>query len=317
MTKSLPTLTVICPVYNEEEVLEIFHDSLSRVLNQVSARYTWNILFVMDKSTDRSLEILRTLSKKDGRVKALALSRRFGHQMSLVAGIDHSDSDIIIMMDSDLQHPPELIPQMLDAYEKGNDVVYTIRKDSQELSFLKRFTSRNFYRVMEWLSSVSLGSGEADFRLISRRVALVFKEKIRERNQFLRGLFKWVGYNSCGIEYVPGERAAGSSKYNWSRMLNFASAGIISFSKKPLQFAIIIGLIFALIGLISGVFTLVNFFINRNLPSGWATLSILISIFGGFQLFFLGIMGEYIGAIFDEVKRRPLYLIDEAINLNP
>ncbi|NGX51195.1 MAG: putative glycosyltransferase [Chlamydiae bacterium] len=316
MTKPLPTLSVICPVYNEEEVIETFHASLSKVLNTLNDRYSWNILFVMDRSSDRSLDILRELAERDKRVQALALSRRFGHQMSLVAGIDHSDSDIIIMMDSDLQHPPELIPLMLEAYEEGNDLVYTIRKESRDQSALKRLASRSFYRVMNWFSNVSLASGEADFRLISRRISTVFREKIRERNQFLRGLFKWVGFRSKGIEYSPCERIAGSSKYNWSRMLTFASSGIVSFSKKPLQFSIIIGVIMAIIGLFSGLFSLINFFISHNTPSGWTTLSILISIFGGFQLFFLGVMGEYIGAIFDEVKGRPLYLVEEEINFN-
>jgi dolichol-phosphate mannosyltransferase len=235
--------------------------------------------------------------------------------MSLVAGIDHCNSDAVIMMDSDLQHPPELIPELLNAFEQGNDVVYTIRNEPKDKSILKRFGSNSFYRLMNWLSDVPLAPGEADYRLISRRVADVFKNNIRERNQFLRGLFSWVGFNRCGVSYNPADRAGGESKYDWSRMFKFASAGIISFSKKPLQYAIVLGLFFSLFGVLSGLYTFISYFVADYSPSGWTTLSILVSIFGGIQLLFMGIIGEYIGAIFDEVKARPLYLIEESINI--
>lgn len=316
MTSSFTTLSIVCPVYNEEEGIEVFYTALSKVLDTLNEKYVWNILFVIDKSSDHSMDILRELARKDKRVRVLLLSRRFGHQMSLVAGIDYADSDVIIMMDSDLQHPPELIPKMLQAYEKGNDVVYTIRKYPGDRSFLKKLASRNFYRVMRWLSNVSLADGEADFRLISNRVAKIFKTKIRENNQFLRGLFRWVGFQSEAIEYSPCVRFMGESKYNWSRMFDFALSGIVSFSKKPLKLAIIIGLLFSLVGLFSALLSFINFLVYRNAPSGWTTLSILISIFGGFQLVFLGILGEYVGAIFDEVKKRPLYLIEETLNFD-
>jgi glycosyltransferase involved in cell wall biosynthesis len=316
MTDPLPTLSVICPVYNEEEVIEKFFGVLADVLVQLEDRYDWSVLFVMDRSSDSSLAILKSLSASNQRVKVLALSSRFGHQMSLVAGIDHVNSDVVVMMDSDLQHPPGLIPEMLAAYEAGNEIVYTIRREPKDASAVKRSSSRNFYRLMNWLSEVPLSSGEADYRLISGRVADVFRTEIRERNQFLRGLFGWVGYQRVGIEYTPLEREYGSSKYNWSRMLRFASSGIVSFSKKPLQYAILLGVMFAFLGVFSAVFTFVTYFVSDQIPSGWTTLSILISIFGGIQLFFLGIIGEYIGAIFDEVKSRPLYLVEERVNLD-
>ncbi len=316
MSTTLPTLQVICPVFNEENVIPLFYQKLSGVLEEIQERYAWRILFVMDRSTDQSFEVLSKLAKQDNRIQILGLSNRFGHQMSLVAGIDHSDSDVVIMMDSDLQHPPELIPAMLAEYEHGNDVVYTIRQEPKDSGAVKRFCSKNFYRIMSWLSELHLESGEADFRLISRRVADVFKNEIRERNQFLRGLFCWVGYNRKGISYEPAERAAGRSKYNWSRMISFASSGIVSFSKKPLQYAIILGAVFSCLGLFSALYAFVAYFLNKEMPSGWATLSILISVFGGIQLFFLGIIGEYIGAIFDEVKSRPLYLIEERVNID-
>ncbi|MGD2119006.1 MAG: glycosyltransferase family 2 protein [Chromatiales bacterium] len=316
MITSIPSLQIICPVYNEQEVIEQFFQALKKVLQSLENRYSWRVLFVMDRSSDETLNILKNLAQQDDRVQVLALSNRFGHQMSLVAGIDHTDSDAVIMMDSDLQHPPELIPELLDAYEAGNDVVYTIRNEPRDKSALKRFGSTNFYRLMNWLAEVPLAPGEADYRLISRRVAEVFKNNIRERNQFLRGLFSWVGFNRHGIHYDPADRAQGVSKYNWSRMIGFASAGIVSFSKKPLQYAIILGLVFAAFGLVSGVVAFISFFVSDQIPSGWTTLSILISVFGGIQLFFLGVIGEYIGAIFDEVKARPLYLVEERINID-
>ena len=315
MSNQLPSLQIVCPVYNEQEVIQLFHSALSSTLSIIENRYQWRILYVVDRSSDDTMNILKKFSEEDKRIQIISLSNRFGHQMSLVAGIDHCNSDAVIMMDSDLQHPPELIPELLNAFEQGNDVVYTIRKEPKDNSFFKRFGSNSFYRIMSWLSDVPLAPGEADYRLISRRVADIFKNNIRERNQFLRGLFSWVGFNRCGINYNPVDRIKGESKYDWSRMFQFASAGIISFSKKPLQYAILLGLFFSLLGLASGLYIFVTFFISDSIPSGWTTLGVLVSIFSGIQLLFMGIIGEYIGAIFDEVKARPLYLIEESVNI--
>jgi polyisoprenyl-phosphate glycosyltransferase len=218
-------------------------------------------------------------------------------------------------MDSDLQHPPSLIPEILDLFEQGNDVVYTVRKEPKDNNFFKRLGSNSFYRLMNWLSDVSIERGEADYRLISRRVADIFKNNIRERNQFLRGLFIWIGFSRARVVYDPEERTKGKSKYNWQRMVQFASSGIVSFSKKPLQYAVIIGLLFSILGLFSGFYAFIGFFVNEQVPSGWTTLSIMVSVFGGIQLLFMGIIGEYIGAIFDEVKARPLYIVEESINI--
>lgn len=312
---TLKTLTVVCPVYNEEQVVRRFFEELRATLVRIEHRYDWRVLFVADRGNDQTLPILRALAVGEVRIQVLGLSSRFGHQMSLVAGIDHADSDVVIMMDSDLQHPPELIPELLDTFEQGYDVVYTVRREPADSSVLKRAGSRGFYRVLNWLAEIKLESGAADYRLISRRVAEVFRTRIRERNQFLRGLFRWVGFRQTGIAYEPRLRAAGAGKYSWSRMLRFAAAGIISFSKKPLQYAITLGLLAAALGAIFAVVALAAYFVDDKIPSGWTTLAILISFFGGGQLFFLGVLGEYVGAIFDEVKGRPLYIIDEAINL--
>lgn len=311
------TLTVVCPVYNEAEVISAFHDEVRKVLESLESRYDWTLLFVVDVGTDGTLDILKRIAAAEPRVRLLALSSRFGHQMSLLAGLDHCDSDAVIMMDSDLQHPPSLLPRLLDAFEAGNDIVYTIRQDPPEISLLKRLSSRLFYWTINKIAQVPINECAADFRLVSRRVVTIFKTQIRERNQFLRGLFSWVGFRNVGIPFQTGLRAAGESKYSLMRMVRFALQGIVSFSKRPLQAAVIVGLAFAAFGLAMVVIIVFQWLTHSVLPSGWATLAVLISLFGGIQLIFLGIIGEYIGAIFDEVKGRPHYLVDEKINFEP
>ena len=311
-----PTLTVICPVYNEEEVIVSFYEVLHEVTAGLSDRYESNILFVVDRCTDRTLDILKAIATRDRSVQILALSSRFGHQMSLLAGIDHCHSDAVIMMDGDLQHPPSLIPVLLEKFEKGFDIVYTTRQDPPEIGFFKRLSSKLFYRTLNRISQIPIKESAADFRLVSRRVAEIFQKQIRERNQFLRGLFSWIGFRSVEVPFRAGTRLAGKSKYSFGRMVRFGTQGIVAFSKKPLQAAVIVGFIFAAIGLVNALITFVQFFATRSLPSGWTTLTILISMFSGVQLIFLGIIGEYIGAIFDEVKGRPHYIVEEKVNFD-
>jgi polyisoprenyl-phosphate glycosyltransferase len=312
-----PTLTVICPVYNEEEVIASFYKALHEVLTGLSVRYVWKILFVVDRCEDRTLDILKEISRADDSVRILALSARFGHQIALLAGMDHCDSDAVIMMDSDLQHPPALIPLLLENFEKGFDIIYTTRQDPPGIGLFKRLSSMLFYRMLNRISQVPIKESAADFRLVSRRVVEVFQKQIRERNQFLRGLFSWIGFRSVEVSFRAGTRPSGKSKYSFGRMVGFGTQGIVAFSKRPLQAAILVGFIFAAIGLVNAIITFVQFFFYRSLPSGWTTLTILISTFSGIQLIFLGIIGEYIGAIFDEVKERPHYIIEEKINFVP
>jgi dolichol-phosphate mannosyltransferase len=308
------TLSVVCPVYNEEEVIEEFYAVLRSVLDRIADRYQAQILFVADRGTDNTLSILKGIAARDSTVRVLALSSRFGHQMALVAGIDHSDADAIVMLDSDLQHPPELIPAMLDAFEKGHDIVYTIRLDSPDSGLFARWASRLFYKLFNTLAQIPIQESAADYRLISRRVAEVFRHQIRERNQFLRGLFSWVGFSRTGISFKVQPRGGGRSKYSLGRLIRFAMEGITSFSKRPLRAAIFAGFGFALLGLVLALITLIQYFHYSQLPSGWTTIVILIAGFSGMQLIFLGIIGEYIGAIFDEVKARPHYIVEERIN---
>jgi len=309
------TLTVVAPVYNEQEVIRDFYEELRAVLASLAGRYEATMLFVVDRSEDRTLEILKKIAERDPNVQVLALSSRFGHQMSLLAGIDHADGDAVITIDSDLEHPPALIPQLLERFEEGHDVVQTVRVERSDTPFLKRTASKLFYRLINRLADVPVAESGADFRLLSARVASVFREEIRERNQFMRGLVAWVGFRTCYVEYVPGRRSAGRTKYSYATMLRLAVDGIVSFSRRPLQAAVYIGTLLATVGFAFGVFTVVRYFLSSNSPAGWATLSVLVTFFSGIQLIFLGLIGEYVGTIFDEVKRRPHYIVDEAINM--
>ena len=307
-------LTVIAPVFNEEEVIGAFHARLSEVLAS-QANVNATILYVVDRCTDNTLEVLRALARRDPRAKVIALSSRFGHQMSLVAGIDNAlDSDAIVMMDSDLQHPPELIPELIDNFRRGFEVVYTVRRDTEDINPLRKMAGNLFYRLLAKLSRIPMNANAADFRLISGRVAKILSTDFRERNMFLRGIFTWIGFRQTGIEYVAQKRAGGYSKYSLSKMLQLATAGILSFSTKPLQLGIFVGVIFSLLSFIMAMWTVVEFFLDKSIPSGWTTLVVLLLMFSGIQLIVLGIIGAYIGGIYEEVKNRPRYIIDEEIS---
>lgn len=307
-------LTVIAPVFNEEEVIGVFHARLSEVLASL-ADVDAKVLYVVDRCTDNTLEVMRALARRDQRVKVIALSSRFGHQMSLVAGIDNAlDSDAIIMMDSDLQHPPELIPELIDNFRRGFEVVYTVRRNTEAINPFRNMAGNLFYRLLSTISRIPINSNAADFRLISRRVGKVLSTDFRERNMFLRGIFTWIGFRQTGIEYVARKRAGGYSKYSFSKMLQLATAGILSFSTKPLQLGIFVGVSFSFLSFIMIIWTVVQFFLNESIPSGWTTLVVLLLMFSGIQLIVLGIIGAYIGGIYEEVKNRPRYIIDERIS---
>lgn len=307
-------LTVIAPVFNEEEVIGDFHARLGEVLATL-ADVDAKILYVVDRCTDNTLDVLRGIVRCDPRAKVIALSSRFGHQMSLVAGIDNAlDSDAIIMMDSDLQHPPELIPELIDNFRRGFEVVYTVRRDTEDINPLRKLAGNLFYRLLGKLSRVPMNANAADFRLISGRVAKILSTDFRERNMFLRGLFTWIGFRQTGVDYVARKRTGGYSKYSLSKMMQLATAGILSFSTKPLQIGIFVGVLFSFLSFIMIIWTVVEFFINKSIPSGWTTLVVLLLMFSGIQLIVLGIIGAYIGGIYEEVKDRPRYIIDEEIS---
>jgi dolichol-phosphate mannosyltransferase len=308
------TLDVICPVFNEAAVIGDFHSVLRQQLDALKDRYQTRIIFVVDRSTDGTEDVVQRLCTSDPSLTAIVLSARFGHQMSLVAGMDHSTADWCVMMDCDLEHPPSVIPQLLEKGEQGFDVVYTVRQYAAEVSWLKRITSSLYYHFINAMTDLSVQDGSADFRLISGKVRDVFKHALREQNQFLRGLISWVGFRSTFVVFQSQTRKAGESKYRLRKLLRFAAVGIISFSRKPLRLAIYASVVTAALALSTLAYHLYAWLRYANLPPGWTTLALLISIIGSVQLLVLGIIGEYLGFIFEEVKRRPLYIVDHTLN---
>jgi polyisoprenyl-phosphate glycosyltransferase len=307
-------LAVVTPVYNEEQVIDSFYRRTRAVLDALSNTDT-TLIFVVDKGHDRTLEVLRGIAAGDPRVIVLALSTRFGHQMSLLAGIEKAQhADAVVMMDCDLQHPPELIPQLLANLAFGHDVVYTLRKDTEDAGWLRKQAGNLFYRMLSLLSDTPVNANAADFRLISGRVARILVNEFPERGLFLRGLVPGLGFSQTGIEYMAERRHAGESKYSFSKMLQLAVAGVLSSSTKPLALGIVVGLGFFFVAFLFMLYAIVKFFVVQSLPSGFTTLVVLVVMLSGIQLLVLGIIGAYIGGIFREVKARPRYLVEEEIN---
>jgi dolichol-phosphate mannosyltransferase len=309
----MKSIDFVLPAYNEEEGIGAFHAALTAAIEPLQNLYHFRMIYVLDRSADNTFGILKELAARSGDITVLHLSRRFGHQMSLVAGIDHSDADGVIMMDCDQQHPPKVVPLLLEKFEEGYDIVHTVREYDFRTGFLKRSTSQLFYRIQNILSPVDLPAGTADFRLISRRVATVFRTSIREQNQFLRGLFRWIGFNAATIPYTAVERHAGRTKYQFGRLLAFAIAGMLSFSKLPLRVASLVGVAVSTLSLVYGIFLIIVYFWAGRIPRGYTSLIVVVLFMGGLQLTVLGIIGEYLGSIFDEVKGRPLYVVDEIV----
>ncbi len=308
------TLSVVCPVFEEEQVILDFHAELSASLRALGEGWRTTVLYVVGRGSDRTVERLRSVAAADRSVRLLLLSNRFGQQAALLAGIDHSDADAVLMMDSDLQHPPALIPRLLAEYEAGAEIVYTVREESRQIPWLKRTTARLFYRLLNAISDTPIHQGAADFRLISRRVAAVFRDEIHERSVFLRGLFNWVGYRSVAVPFHPARRRAGRSKYSFAKMLEFAAHGVVSFSRTPLRAAIVTGGGLSLLALGVTFVMMAGTLAGHAAPSATALLALLILLLVGVQLFFLGVVGEYLGRVLDEVQARPRYLVEERVN---
>ncbi|MGE5340244.1 MAG: glycosyltransferase family 2 protein [Candidatus Omnitrophota bacterium] len=300
-------ISVVIPAFNEEGNVICLTEKLVNIL----APYRdFEIIFVDDGSTDETLNILKSLHHFNPHIHYISLARNFGHQNALKAGLDHATGDCVITMDADLQHPPELIPQLIDQWLEGYDIVYTIRQDDPSLSFWKRKTSQLFYRMMDRLSDIRIQKGAADFRLLDRSAVDVLKD-IKEYHLFFRGLTAWMGFKQIGFEYTPDDRFSGQTKYSLKRMIGFALTGITSFSLKPLRLSIMLGVFFAVLAFIYGIYAIVmKIFTNQAIP-GWASVLVSVLFIGGIQLIVMGIIGEYIGKLFMESKRRPHYLIRE------
>jgi polyisoprenyl-phosphate glycosyltransferase len=304
MTKKI---SIVVPACNEEGNIPVLVDALEQVLSTMN--YEYQLIFVDDGSTDGTLALLKAISTSNPHIRYIGLSRNFGHQNALKAGLDLAGGDAVIMMDGDMQHPPELIPIMLEQWEVGNDIVYTIRKDHQDMPMMKRKTSNMFYNLINNLSDIELEQGTADFRLMDRRVVDVFRE-FKETDLFLRGLVKWMGFKQSGIEYEPAERLKGKSKYTMKKMIRFALQGITSFSTKPLYIATYLGMCFSLISLLYVPYIIYSYYFGQAI-SGWTSIIATIAFFGGLQLMILGIIGMYLGKLFQQSKQRPHYIVKE------
>lgn len=300
-------ISIIVPVYNEEETIASMVEAIGDVLKD--CLYEYSILFVDDGSTDLTLDIIKKLSVKDSFIQYISFSRNFGHQNALKAGLDKANGDCIITMDGDMQHPAHLIPIMLKKYEEGYDVVYTIRKDDKKLPFLKRKTSSLFYSLLNKLSDVKVERGSADFRLLASHVAIALKN-LTEYDLFFRGLVKWAGFRQTAIEYCSEHRTKGTTKYTVRKMVRLGLYGILSFSTKPLHFAVYSGFLFSMLSLLYLPYVFYSYYFGYTI-SGWASVIVTIAFFGGLQLMVLGIIGLYIGRIFMQIKNRPAYLIRE------
>ena len=308
-----PLVQIITPAYNEAAVLERLATELKAVFETLSERYAFEHILVVDRSTDATFEVARKLAETDSRIKVVHLSRRFGHQLALKAGLDHADADVVIMMDSDLQHPPSLIPTLLEEYEKGSSVVYTRRVGSQQ-SLLKDICSAAFYRVINSVSRIQLIPASSDFRLVNRKVLQVLQD-INEFDPFWRGICRWVGFSSAVVDYQLQPRAAGRSKYRLRDSARLAVSGITSFSALPLQVGIYAGIASLLVALL--LFCLFAILVTRRGAMHWELLQVLlITFFGGMQIFLVGVIGEYVGRTFLAQKQRPLYLVDDCIGFS-
>ena len=298
-------ISVVIPSFNEEGNIEVLATRLINVLKAVP--YTYEVIFVDDGSSDGTLERLKTLSGLDNNLFYLELSRNFGHQNALKAGYDYADGDCVISMDGDMQHPPELIPQFLEKWEEGYDVVYTCREYQDEATIFKTKTSDLFYKMMNSLSDTKLEKGTADFRLIDRNVANVLSS-LNENGLFIRGLVKWLGFKQFAIHYQCEARFSGKSKYNLKKMVKFAVQGITAFSVRPLYMATGVGMFFSLVAVLYIPYILISYF-TGHVVSGWTSILATIVFFGGVQLMVLGIIGMYLGKLFMQSKQRPNYII--------
>lgn len=306
-------VSVVVPVFNEEEIVGLFYERMTKVLSNLDG-LSWEIVFVDDGSRDGSYAKLSELAGSDPHVSVLKFSRNFGHQIAITAGVDEARGDCVVVIDADLQDPPEVIPAMVDLWRQGYDVVYGVRSEREGETAAKLMTASMFYRVLGRLTNVHIPANVGDFRLMSRRVVEQLR-LLREKDRFVRGLVSWLGFRQTGVTYHRQARQAGVTKYPLGKMIKFAFDGITSFSTAPLKLATWTGYLAALLA----VLYLLSVFVQRALGytvEGWATIMVAMLFLGSVQLICLGILGEYLGRIFNEVKPRPMYVIEERLGLD-
>lgn len=302
-------LSVVVPMYFEEEVAKECHSRLSKAISD----YDYEILYINDGSTDDTLPILKEIASQNNRVKIVSFSRNFGHQAAVTAGVKYATGDCIVIIDADLQDPPELIPDMIKLWQQGYEVVYAKRKKRRGESFFKRITARSFYRLLSKLTDTDIPNDTGDFRLIDKKVADAFNS-MGEHNRFIRGMVAWLGYKQIPIEYVRDVRYAGETKYPFKKMLKLALDGIMSFSVKPLKLVTNLGALTLLFSFGIIVYVLISKFTGNALTDGWASTMVIITMLSGVQLISLGVVGGYISRIYEESRNRPIYLVSEEIN---
>jgi glycosyltransferase involved in cell wall biosynthesis len=309
----MKTISLIIPVCCEEQVVEESYRRMKSVMDSL-AHHDHELIYIDDGSSDSTLSILRRLAAANSKVKIICLSRNFGHQIAITAGLDKAEGDAVIIIDADLQDPPELIPKMIEKWREGYRVVYAKRVTRRGEGKFKRWTASIFYRVLNKLTDTKIPINTGDFRLIDKRIVQEMR-KVRERNRFIRGLTSWVGFEQTSIEYERDQRIAGETKYSFWKMVKFALDGIFSFSHRPLKISLALGVFSIFIGIAMILYVFMGkIFFQQTVMSGWASILIVVVFFGGIQLFTIGIIGEYIARIYDEAKGRPLYIVREEIN---
>jgi polyisoprenyl-phosphate glycosyltransferase len=309
MPRELSLLSVVAPLYNEEATVREFHRRVSEAIEDLP----YELILVDDGSSDGTAEILEELAGNDPRVKLVLLSRNFGHQAAITAGLDHAAGNAVVMIDADLQDPPELIPQLLDRWYEGFDVISAVREAREGETWLKLATARGFYRIFAKLAQIDLQAQAADFRLLDRS-ALDALNSMRERNRFLRGMSVWVGFKQTAVPFQRDARYAGKTKYTPRKMLRFSLDAISSFSHVPLQLATYLGFLFSVIAFLA-IPVAIGFRIAGQFVPGITTVLLVVLLLGGIQLITVGIIGEYLGRVYDEVKGRPLYVVRERRNM--
>jgi polyisoprenyl-phosphate glycosyltransferase len=305
----LVKITILIPTYNEEEVLNRLYLRITEVINQIDS-YEFEILFINDGSMDKSLSIMKDLRAKDERVSYVNLSRNFGKEISMIAGLDYAKGDAVIIMDADLQDPPELVPEMIKYWELGYDDVYAKRRSRSGESWLKKGTSSFFYKILQKFTKIDIQENTGDFRLLDRRCIEALKQ-LRETQRYTKGMFSWIGYNKKELLFDRDPRAAGETKWNYRNLINLAIEGITSFTIAPLRISSLFGFIISIFSFIYMIWIITKTLLYGKDVAGYPSLMTVMLFLGGIQLISLGIIGEYLGRIFNETKNRPLYFVDE------
>jgi glycosyltransferase involved in cell wall biosynthesis len=299
----------VIPVFNERETLPELHRRLTAVIDDLDGEA--EILFIDDCSVDGSYELLRELQRADPRLKVIRFARNFGHQLAITAGLDHADGDAVIVMDADLQDPPEVVTALVARWQEGFEVVYAVREWREGEGWLKRVTAAWFYRLLRRIANIDMPLDAGDFRLVDRSALNAFRS-MRERSRYVRGMFSWVGFRQVGVPYRRAERFAGDPKYSFRKSLRLAADGLISFSNAPLRLALLGGFLFSTLAFVIGIFAFVAKIAGAFVVPGWASILVVVAFLGGIQLTLMGMLGLYVSRIYEEVKARPLYVIREA-----